>query len=118
VPLATSAFLLLVALSATGPARPEDARCAATWDDPDICKCALVCDTKNHAILLACRDPLNRVRRFDWKSEAELMGQTGRVSASFSLAKRMVGFTDPAGGQIEINSGGKSVPVDLFEWVR
>jgi RHS repeat-associated protein len=49
--------------------------------------------------LLARRDPLKRVSRFEWKSEAELMGQTGRVSASFGLVKRMVGFTDPAGGQ-------------------
>jgi RHS repeat-associated protein len=49
--------------------------------------------------LLARMDPLNRVSRFAWQSEAELMGQTGRVSASFSQAKRMVGFTDPAGGQ-------------------
>jgi RHS repeat-associated protein len=49
--------------------------------------------------LLARMDPLKRVSRFEWKSEAELMGQTGRVSASFGLVKRMVGFTDPAGGQ-------------------
>ncbi len=56
-------------------------------------------DYDRNGRLLARRDPLGRVSRFDWRSEAELMGQTGRVSASFSLAKHMVGFTDPAGGQ-------------------
>ncbi len=79
--------------------RGNDARCIATWGDGGIHRRESLCGTKNHTILLARRDPLNRVSRFEWKSESELMGQTGRVSASFSQVKRMVGFTDPAGGQ-------------------
>jgi len=47
--------------------------------------------------LLARMDPLKRVSRFEWQSEAELAAQTGRTSAILSLIKRIVAFTDPAG---------------------
>ena len=58
-------------------------------------------------------DPLGRVSRFDWKSEAELMGQMGRVSASMSLVKRMVAFTDPAGGQTALEYDKQGLLVGL-----
>ena len=90
-----------------------DARCITTWGDGGIHRREFPYGTKKHTILLARTDPLNRVSRFDWKSEAELMGQMGRVSASMSLVKRMVAFTDPAGGQTALEYDKQGLLVGL-----
>jgi YD repeat-containing protein len=49
--------------------------------------------------LLVRMDPLKRVSRFEWKSDAELAGRPEATSAGRSVVKRMVAFTDPAGQQ-------------------